>query len=54
MMTDIEIAQSTKLLPVNEIACKLNIAEKDLFMFGENLAKVKNYEKYIDSVEYCR
>ncbi len=51
MMTDIEIAQNTKLLSVNEIACKLNIAEKDLFMFGENLAKVKNYEGYINSAK---
>lgn len=47
MKTDIEIAQSTKLLPINEIACKLNIAEKDLLMFGDKVAKVKNYEKYL-------
>ena len=32
MLSDIEIAQSAKLLPVNEIAAKLNIAENDLLM----------------------
>lgn len=49
MKTDIEIAQSTKLLPVEEIALKLNIAESDLNKFGETVAKVKNYQKYLDS-----
>lgn len=51
MMTDIEIAQSTKLLPVNEIACKLNIPEKDLLLFGDKVAKVKNYDEYISSAK---
>lgn len=51
MMTDIEIAQSTKLLPVNEIACKLNIPEKDLLLFGDKVAKVKDYDKYISSAK---
>ena len=41
MKTDIEIAQEAKLLPVEEIALKLNIAESDLDKFGENIAKVK-------------
>ena len=48
MLTDIEIAQSAELLPANEIALKLNIAEKDLLMYGDTIAKVKNYQKYID------
>ena len=48
MLSDIEIAQSTKLLAVNEIAVKLGIAEKDLLMYGDVVAKVKNYQKYID------
>ena len=47
MKTDIEIAQESKLLPVEEIALKLNIAEADLDSFGDNIAKVKNFEKYI-------
>ena len=49
MLTDIEIAQSAKLLNVNEIAAKLNVAEGDLAMYGEKIAKVKNYQKYIDT-----
>ena len=51
MLSDIEIAQNAKLLPVREIACKLNIAESDLMMFGEDYAKVRNYQKYIDGAE---
>ena len=51
MLSDIEIAQNAKLLPVREIACKLNIAEADLMMFGEDYAKVRNYQKYIDNAE---
>ena len=51
MLTDIEIAQSTELLSVREIAVKLNIAESDLLMFGETIAKVKNYQKYLDKAE---
>ena len=51
MLTDIEIAQSTKLLSVKEIAVKLNIAESDLLMYGETVAKVKNYQKYLDRAE---
>ncbi len=51
MLTDIEIAQSAKPLKIEEIACKLNIAEKDLNTYGETVAKVKNYQKYIDNAE---
>ena len=51
MLTDIEIAQSTELLSVKEIAVKLNIAESDLLMYGETVAKVKNYQKYLDRAE---
>ena len=49
MKTDIEIAQSTKLVPVTEIAKKLKIKEKDLFCFGEKIAKVRNFQKYLDN-----
>ena len=48
MLSDIEIAQGAKLLPINEIALKLNVPEKDLLFFGEHIAKVKNYNDYID------
>ena len=48
MKTDIEIAQESKLLPIEEIALKLNIAEKDLMYFGDKIAKVNGFQKYID------
>lgn len=48
MKTDIEIAQSAQLLPVEEIALKLNIVESDLTKYGDKIAKVKNYQKYLD------
>ena len=51
MLSDIEIAQNAKLLPIREVACKLNIAENDLMMFGEDYAKVRNYQKYIDGAK---
>ena len=47
MKTDIEIAQEAELLPVEEIAVKLDIAEADLDKFGKTIAKVKNYQKYL-------
>ena len=49
MLTDIEIAQSAKLVSAKEIAKKLNIEENDLAMYGENIAKVSNYKKYIEN-----
>lgn len=49
MKTDIEIAQEAKLFPVEEIAVKLNIAESDLDKYGANVAKVKNYQKYLET-----
>ncbi len=51
MLTDIEIAQNAKPLKIEEIACKLNIAEKDLNTYGETVAKVKSYQKYIDEAK---
>lgn len=49
MKTDIEIAQSAKLDPIVKIAKKIGIEKEDLFMYGDKIAKVKNYEKYISS-----
>ena len=48
MKTDIEIAQEAELLPVEEIAVKLNIAETDLDKFGKTIAKIRNYQKYLE------
>lgn len=47
MKTDIEIAQESKLLNIEEIALKLNIAESDLDKYGEKIAKVKGFQKYL-------
>ena len=47
MLTDIEIAQGAKLISAKDVALKLNIAESDLFSYGDNIAKVSNYQKYI-------
>ena len=51
MLTDIEIAQSAKLLNVKDIAVKLNLAESDLLSYGENIAKVKGAQKYIENAK---
>ncbi len=48
MLTDIEIAQNAKLLNVDEIALKLNIAESDLTKYGDKVAKIQNYQKFIN------
>lgn len=48
MLTDIEIASSAKLLNIEEIALKLNIAESDLIKYGDTVAKIKDYQKFID------
>ena len=52
MLTDIEIAQKAELISAKEIAVKLNIAESDLSMYGEKIAKVSNYKKYIDNNKF--
>ena len=39
-MTDLEIAQNAKLLPVKEIAKKLNINEDDIDPYGKYKAKL--------------
>ncbi len=47
MKTDIEIASEAKLESCQKIAEKLGIGSTDLMMFGEKMAKVANYQKYI-------
>lgn len=42
-MTDLEICQKAKILPIKEIAKKINISESDLYCYGNNIAKV-NFE----------
>ena len=49
MLTDIEIAQSAKLISAKDVALKLNIAESELYMYGENIAKVASYQKHIEN-----
>lgn len=49
MLTDIEIAQNAKLISAKDVALKLNIAESDLAMYGDTIAKVANYQKYLKS-----
>ncbi len=42
MKTDIEIAQSAKMLPVKQVAEKLNISEDDLELYGKYKAKLSD------------
>ena len=41
MLSDLEIAQKTKLLPIHEIAGSLGIKEDELILYGKYKAKVK-------------
>ena len=43
MLTDIEIAETSKLLKINLIAKKLNLKASDLMCYGDYIAKVKSY-----------
>ncbi|MFI3329536.1 MAG: formate--tetrahydrofolate ligase [bacterium] len=40
IMNDLEIAQKAKILPIKEIAKKINIKEEDLYCYGNNIAKI--------------
>lgn len=40
MLSDIQIAQQAKMLPITEVAAKLNIAEDDLDLYGKYKAKL--------------
>jgi len=42
MLTDIEIAQRAKMLPIEEVAAKLGIERKDLELYGDYKAKIKD------------
>ncbi|MDD6657752.1 MAG: formate--tetrahydrofolate ligase [Lachnospiraceae bacterium] len=49
MKTDIEIAQEAVMLPITEIAKKLDISVDDLELYGKYKAKLN--DKYLDSVK---
>lgn len=49
MLTDIEIAQGAKMLPIKEVAASLNIGEDDLEFYGKYKAKLS--EEYIAKME---
>lgn len=50
MMTDIEIAQKAKMLPIEDVAKKLGIERSDLELYGDYKAKIKDelFEKLKD------
>lgn len=49
MLSDIEIAESAELENIDLIASKLNIEREDLSLYGDKVAKISGYKKYIDS-----
>ena len=49
MLSDIEIAQGAKMLPIKEVAASLNILEDDLEFYGKYKAKLS--EEYIAKME---
>ncbi len=46
MLTDIEIARTTRLLPIEQVAASIGIAEEDIERYGKYMAKVP--ERLID------
>lgn len=42
MKTDIEIAREATLLPINEVAAKINISAEELECYGKNIAKISH------------
>ena len=49
MKTDIQIAQEAKMLPIKEVAAKLNISEDDLDLYGKYKAKLS--DEYLKKIE---
>ena len=39
MLTDVQIAQSTKMMPIKEVAQKIGLSEDDLELYGKYKAK---------------
>ena len=40
MLTDVQIAQSTKMMPIKEVAQKIGLSEDDLELYGKYKAKI--------------
>ena len=49
MKTDIEIAREAKMLPIKEVAAKLDIKEDDLELYGKYKAKIS--DEYLNSIK---
>ncbi len=49
MLSDIEIARDAKLDNISEIAHKLGLTDADISKYGEVIAKVSGYQKYISN-----
>ncbi len=49
MMTDIEIAQAAKMLPITEVAGRMGIEADDLELYGKYKAKLSN--EYLSKIE---
>ena len=49
MKTDIEIAQEAVMLPIKEVASKLDITEDDLELYGKYKAKLS--EEYLSKIK---
>lgn len=49
MKTDIQIAQEATMLPIKEVAKKLDIKEDDLELYGKYKAKIS--DEYLDSIK---
>ena len=42
MLSDIEISKNAKMLPIQEVAKKINISEDDLELYGKYKAKLSS------------
>ena len=42
MKTDVQIAQESKMVPINDIASKLGIKEDDVINYGKYKAKISS------------
>ena len=53
ILSDVEIAQAARMLPITEIAAKLGIAEDDLELYGKYKAKLSNelYKRLCQTAE---
>ena len=49
MKTDIEIAQSAKMLPISEVAARLGLTDDDIELYGKYKCKIS--EDYLRSIE---